>query len=494
MVQTRFFFFSVCVFASLSAIAQSTVVDASARGRGVIERAGGRISFDEVRVRLFSGTSRQATIDLIGSKTWSYRGQWRQIRDDEFRVEVTDAYGDSRAFGRLTIRLDGNSVEFLDGDGRAANSDFDVSFERTNSGGTGGAAFNDLAEGNGDLNVLGRGDSFSRIRVVLNRDGSFTLSFTTDRTQTITGRWDSRQRGVYSLTVNGGSGNSYTSGRGELRATNEKVRSIDLRGSVSRGSFTLRFGAGSGGSDDNGGGGTGNNQGFGFNVAHTGRGSYALGSDGSEVRSSRVNLRSNGTFEIEVRGSRTNYFRGTWTARGDRADLDVREAFGKEATGSGSVILTNNRTNWRTFSVDGRSSGRSFRSSFVVGATTGGGNPRPPSDAEANNLLSMKSERKGTGEFVLSSNTNDIESLRLELKPNGEYSVSVMGEPTYLFSGRYRVTSNNRLTLTVTRGFGGTVTGSGTVVLASGSETFESVTLEGRWNNRPFAVRFRIKD
>lgn len=458
----------------------------------MIERAGGRLTFEETRVVLYGGSTQRATIELIGSKTWTYSGTWREVRRDEIRIEINNAYGDPDAFGRLNIRLDGRQVRSIDGSGRAARSDFNVSFDDRSSSGNSGVALTDLADGSGRLSIGGSRWNIDRLRVTLNRDGTFSTSFTTDRSQAITGRWDSRGRGEYSLTVTGGSGNSYQSGRGTLVTSNDRVRSLSINGRTSRSTFELDFrqGSSSGGNDDNDDDSNGQNQGFGIDATRSGRGSYVLGSDGSDARSARVHLRSNGRFEIEVRGNRTNFFRGTWVSRGDRADLNITEAFGKAARGSGSVILIDGRRSWRTFSLDGRVDSRNFRSSFVAG-DSGSGGVRPPTDS-VNDLLTMRSERTGDGEFVLSSNRNDFKSLRVELKPNGEFAVSVLGEPTYLFGGRYRV-NGNRLSLTVESGFGGKVTGTGTIVLANGQQTFESVTIEGRWSNRPFAVRFRLK-
>jgi hypothetical protein len=93
-----------------------------------------------------------------------------------------------------------------------------------------------------------------------------------------------------------------------------------------------------------------------FDNTVTGTGAARMaGQPDLNLTSTRIRLRNNGQFVLEVVGTETVRFNGTWQREGDAAVLTIRNGFaGGGATGTGRAIVTNNQL--QTLNLTGQNS------------------------------------------------------------------------------------------------------------------------------------------
>lgn len=475
------FALALCTLAGSLAGAQT--ISYAADGNGEILRNGARLLVNRATVSMLS--SGRATVTLRGSKTWSYIGNWRRVGTDNYQINILEAYGDPSASGTITVGANGDRLEVLRFDGRAANLNFEGSFRATGAGtgagsGSGSASFEFTTTGEGTWRFGQTNNSIPQATVDFNRDGRFQIRI---RNGNIDGTYRELGNSRYQLTVREILGRTAT-GSGTLALDGSRsIRDLELRGTADRSNFSLDFKTRAAVNE------------ISLNKSHTGDGTQVVGRQTNEVEFTNVLLRRDGTFELEVRTNRgRETLAGTFESKGDTVRLQIDRAFDlRDVTGSGTIELTRARNDFKSIRLTGRGGSTAFRVAFDAKlSNTGGGNPdpRPPVKPPVNTGVSFITSVMGTGTYRLAPDDFRVENVRAELRPDGNFMIAVkQGQAEQIFNGTYTMSGNNAV-LTITRGYGGIITGNGTLTLDSSKSTFQSVRMSGRWGNRAFSLDF----
>lgn len=474
------FALALCTLAGSLAGAQT--ISYAADGNGEILRNGARLLVNRATVSMLS--SGRATVTLRGSKTWSYIGNWRRVGTDNYQINILEAYGDSSASGTITVGANGDRLEVLRFDGRAANLNFEGSFRATGAGtgagsGSAGSNFEFTTTGEGTWRFGQTNNTIPQATVDFNRDGRFQIRI---RNGNIDGTYRELGNSRYQLTVREILGRA-ASGTGTLALDGSRsIRDLDLRGTADRSNFSLDFKTRAAVNE------------ISLNKSHTGDGTQVVGRQTNEVEFTNVLLRRDGTFELEVRTNRgRKTLAGTFESKGDTVRIQIDRAFDlRDVTGSGTIELTRNRNDFKSIRLNGRGGSTAFRVAFDAKTSTGGGgNPeRPPVRPPVDTGVSFITSVRGAGSYRLGTDDFRVENVRAELKNNGIFMLAIrQGEAEQIFNGTYVMSGNNAV-LTFTKGYGGTITGNGTLTLDSSKSTFQSVRMSGRWGNRAFSLDF----
>lgn len=97
-----------------------------AEGWGELERQRGKEGIERARVELRPDGS--ATVTLWTSSQQRIEGTWSDRRDDSVRIDIREAFGDTRASGNGTIRFRRGELERLDLSGESYRGGFRVDF------------------------------------------------------------------------------------------------------------------------------------------------------------------------------------------------------------------------------------------------------------------------------------------------------------------------------------------------------------------------------
>lgn len=473
------FALALCTLAGTFAGAQT--ISLASDGTGEILRNGARLLVNRATVSMLS--SGRATVTLRGSKTWTYTGNWRRVGTDNYQINIQGAYGDSSASGTITVGASGDRLEIIRFDGRAANQNFEGSF-RANGAGTGGGSGSGSA--NVSLTTTGEGswrygrteNSVPQATVVLNRDGRFTIRI---RNGSINGTYRELGNSRYQLTVREILGRDAT-GNGTLALDGARaVRDLSLRGTADRSEYSLDFETRAAVNE------------LSLNKSRTGEGTQVVGRATSKLDFTNILLRKDGTFELEVRTDRSREtITGTFESKGDTVRLEIERAFGlRNVEGTGTIELTRARNDFKSIRLSGRGDGTAFRVAFDAKTTSGGGSvPRPPVNTPVSTGVSFNKSVLGSGVYRLAGDDFRVENVRAELKDDGHFTLTIKnGETDQVFFGTYTVSGETAL-LTFVKGYGGNITGTGTLTLDAGKSTFRAARMTGRWGSRPFSLEF----
>ncbi|MEZ5362325.1 MAG: hypothetical protein R2748_08290 [Bryobacterales bacterium] len=267
-----------------------------------------------------------------------------------------------------------------------------------------------------------------------------------------------------------------------------------------------------------------------------GRGSIAIAGQTLPVSRAEVSLIPGGRFIVSLTGDQRYAFRGQWREEGSRVVLDITEAQGAAAQGTGELRLRSNR--FRTIQMNGVNG--SFSASFSVtgsykdftsGATTAdvirapvaptppagaapvapkipGGvtapvapaSPVAPKAPVASGVQPPKVTVQGAG--AISKGRNDrqtIDAMEVFLEPNGQVNLKSFGpQGESVLSGTWKDGGNTgglqRFDLTIVSAFGSSASGRG-FVLVNKVGHIDRVTVQGAGRNLRggYSLDFRQK-
>lgn len=290
-----------------------------------------------------------------GSASYSFSGRYTGS-GDAIRLDVRDGFGSFGAVGDGTLRYRGMNVDSFEFSGETrsnANRDrFSVRFSRTDFGSGGGpggpgwdnnwgsgwigGSFSDYQNGSGDLRINGRTEkSFNAVKVNLKSGGRAEIRFEGGGGAPFYGTWSGNGNNK-SIRIEDGIGDRNTTGTGTIEISGSDVRRIALSGRRGRDRWVADFR--SSGRPNRPGGGWGNGSVRPQNEIVPGRGFVAYNGRRNDFDRVYVNLKSDMSFEIRFAGSGGGLIRGVWTSdRSNVAQLTVNDAFGRRASGNGTV-------------------------------------------------------------------------------------------------------------------------------------------------------------
>jgi hypothetical protein len=242
-----------------------------------------------------------------------------------------------------------------------------------------------------------------------------------------------------------------------------------------------------------------------------GRGSLDLpGVARVDLVKGRLELKQNGTFELEVWGSRQfqnwkikgQYQGGAWDRR---VELRVTDGIGDDArTGDGRVEFDQFNA-VRGVAVEGRSNRGTWTVRFT-GDGSGAQQPPPPpaggrdDDDDWNRPddgpwlapadFQLDRTRNSVGIVRTRFEDDQLDRLRLQLRRDGTAELRANGSRTWTVRARWRFDRSNRVELDVIEAFGRRVDGSGTVTIARNGRDFDRVTVRIRTRGDEAELRF----
>lgn len=179
------------------------------------------------------------------------------------------------------------------------------------------------------------------------------------------------------INLRHGMGQDDIDGSGEIWIEDNtgKLQKIKARGEVKGVNFKIEFESNKymrqndgGGSGGNRGGGGRDSEADEFSFADNlyGTGRLDLGTEKHQVDHLRIKMSRNGDLTIRVEGPDTDdqEWEGRWSGDGPEYKVELRDRghFGTKA--KGSVLLTNNRRNFKKIEMDGETEGEYFRLYF----------------------------------------------------------------------------------------------------------------------------------
>ena len=229
-------------------------------------------------------------------------------------------------------------------------------------------------------------------------------------------------------------------------------------------------------------------------VSTNGTGSVErAGVDDRGVSKANLILEANGSFTIGLIGNSDYRFKGIWQQAGrDSMQLKVTSAFGKDASGTGTLDLDDRRTGpvVGRLSMIGDSRAGSFKARFQgdreafiqVPGITRPSLPPPP--------VLVQSLRGGSGNVRISGQpAYRLTHAYVNLNPDGSALVNVYGMATAGYVGTWVPAGANTYQLNVRGGFAGErVTGA--VTIGSGGRSFSRLELSGTSNRVYYSIAF----
>lgn len=224
--------------------------------------------------------------------------------------------------------------------------------------------------------MRGNTDNVRGAVLELNRDGSFDLRITADRTITVEGRWDDRtstQAGLTILEINNQRANG--TGMASIGRGNQ-LDLLNLNGNAngSRFNLLLRSRTTERGNDGFDWEDARRNGARSLSSTRSGRGEirYSRGGD-DRINEVAVTLERDGDARIRIEGEEDFSFSGKW--RGDRSNrvtLDLDQSFGRRANSTGHIIL-DGRGGFTQLNITGRNPiiNQTFRLNFNTNSQGG---------------------------------------------------------------------------------------------------------------------------
>ncbi|MBL8059385.1 MAG: hypothetical protein JNK63_01570 [Chthonomonas sp.] len=337
------------VLASSAAYAQREFFNASLTGSGTLTRAGDPNRLYRAEINLQENG--YATISLIGEKRWTYQGNWREYGQDDYMIDIRNAYGDRNARGTAQISIVRGEVEaIIVRDGYADNTRFSANFDvRGGSGNNqGGNIGSGTTRGNGNyMAPNSRGRDVSSVSHSFNSNGTFTIR--PSGGETFSGRY-SRSGNYLRLTITQVGNQRVSSSSGNATISNRSLERASLSARTSRGTYSFSWRGYADGNSD---------YGRPFRFDERGEGD-ATGIEGRDLDLTRVtgDFRQDGRFTIWLYDdNRRISVEGRWNdgsfniwddddRRGGRPDdrnwtddrivLDITKYDGRSATGTGT--------------------------------------------------------------------------------------------------------------------------------------------------------------
>jgi hypothetical protein len=241
------------------------------------------------------------------------------------------------------------------------------------------------------------------------------------------------------VQVTSGFRDMQTRGSGRIVLAGNSLASIDLRGTVKQGAFSIDFrgeGADAGGGGGGGGGGPGFETGARpLNESSTGTGTLDVAGRRYDLREMRIRLYDDGRAEIRFDGERNVEGRGTWR-RGlnGRADIAFNQWNGQRTTGTGLVSFNGRAIQRINVTVPAQNS----RADFYPGQS-GGGDGDDNTGARPINLST-----RGRGTYELSGRRYEVDEMRIRLRDDGRAELRFDGERGAGGSGTWRRGFNGR--------------------------------------------------
>lgn len=344
------------VLASSAAYAQ---FNASLDGSGTLNRAGDSHRLYRAEVDLRDNGS--ATVTLIGDKRWAYQGNWREYGQDDYIIDIRNAYGDRNARGTAQISIVRGEIEaIIVRDGYADNTRFSANFDTRNGGGgnlPGGSTSSGTTRGNGNfMSPDSRGRDISSVSYTFSNNGTFSIR--PNGGESFSGRY-SRSGNTMRLTVTQVGNQRVSSGSGTATLGNRSLDRASVSARTSRGNYSFSWRGGNNGNPDY-------SQPFRFDERGEGN---ATALEGRNLELSRVtgDFRQDGRFTIWLYdGNRRISVEGRWNdgnfnngwgngrddrdGRGSRDDDDDRGMRG----GQGNNPFNNERVVLDVTRYDGR--------------------------------------------------------------------------------------------------------------------------------------------
>lgn len=232
-----------------------------------------------------------------------------------------------------------------------------------------------------------------------------------------------------------------------------------------------------------------------------------------ELAKGRLELKQNGTFELEVWGTRQfqnwkikgQYQGGAWDRR---VELRVTDGLGDDArTGDGRVEFDQFNA-VRDVAVDGRNNRGGWTVRFT-GDGSGAQQPPPPPAAgwddddddwdrpgdgpwQAPVNFQLDRTRNGVGIVRTRFEDDQLDRMRVQLRRDGTAELRANGSRTWLVRARWRFDRGNRVELDVIEAFGRRVDGTGTVTITRDGRDFDRVAVRIRNRGDDAELRFDV--
>jgi hypothetical protein len=217
------------------------------------------------------------------------------------------------------------------------------------------------------------------------------------------------------------------------------------------------------------------------------------GAQDNGISKANLILEGNGTFSVGLVGGGDYRFKGTWQQAGrDVMQLRVTSAFGKDASGSGTLDLDNRRTGpvLGKFSVSGTGRVGPFKARFTsdreafvqVPGFTRPSLPPPP--------VLVNITRPGSGNLRISGRpTYRLTHAYVNLNPDGSAWINIYGDATAGYVGSWQPVGANTYKLNVRGGFANERI-SGAVTIGAGGRSFSRLELSGTTQGVYYSVGF----
>lgn len=206
------------------------------RGSGDFWFVGRRSNLNgaEVDIR----TDGRVFVNFNAERSYTLVGRYTARRGSTLPFTIYDGLGRRNVTGNGIIFLSGDlrTVQRITINGSAENVRFSFNFQR------GTFSLDEVVQGRGTV-TMGRSRSdVHRIRVILNRDGRFTIRTESGFRTEFNGRWREESNGVISLTVDAIPNMSSVFGNGTIRLEDSgRVARIELSGRANGEGFSLDF-------------------------------------------------------------------------------------------------------------------------------------------------------------------------------------------------------------------------------------------------------------
>lgn len=391
----------------------------------------------------------KSEITLYGEKAIRLTGTWRDTGRGRIAIDVREASSDNlRGSGRVLLdnRFRLHRVEL-------SGVNWSASYESKGIGPWVDAkpddrpqSFNGTANGNGTHSQGSTRRDLRRVSVLIRTNGDTEINFTGDQNFAYAGTVTRRDGNSVRVSLDKGP-NADTSGTATISFKDGKLFRVELDGRDVRGWFEARLTAG----DSGGVKPPIEIPGTVINETQRGSGSFRQGTTRRDLDRATVNLKRNGEAEIKVMAAERTYtLVGTWTERGSAGwNVEITSGLGSGQTrGSGRIDRARNG-GFDSITLTGRD-GREDR--FEIDFKVGSGGTTPPPVGTAN-WIPFEGTDRGEGTIRLNGEVNDtLESATVTIRRDGTFSVRMLGDRSWTFSGTYRRLNANQADLKVDRG------------------------------------------
>lgn len=335
-------------------------------GEGTLARSGRpAMGINRIEMRLYD--DRTCEITIIGRERHRLLGRYTRVGNNA-TISINGAFGDPNATANGVARfIEGRRfLSELTLSGRSGRDTFNVDFHVRDNHGGGSFNANLRETGTGAIlrSRLGS-DSLTRAELDLKTNGEFFLNVFGKERYGFKGRWNQESRTRIRLRVVSALGDSTALGDGyaELSQDRRTLTEIGLKGSAGGHGYSVGFHRTASGPSSPGLVGGSN---FSFASTRNVTGVLNFGSYRLAANRAQIAFFAIGTFELRIMNNQAlQVITGRYTRRSNsEISLTIQRAFDQSATGTGTVLLNRNGSDFTTIRINGTADRQSFNGTF----------------------------------------------------------------------------------------------------------------------------------